>query len=541
MSMGFQVELDKRQDIDATHVGGIGSNAHLDRMTDAGVMPGGRPMTNEEALDFCHPEYLNRITKWEKYTDCYEADNIYQYIFRHTRESDDIFTARVKRGYYYNYVASVVDLFVSYLYHSPINRNFGNLPQVDLEAFMKDANRSGDMFHIFIQMAATFAQMSGHCGILVDAPKGPDEGFKSEEDRKKAQFRPYGTLVQAQQIKDWEVDEFGRWNWVKLEMIRPEGRDWKKQPDENLRSFLIWSRDEWQEWEMTENEGGDMEAKLLDSGPNPLGEVPLVIVRNERCLSHNWMGLSTVRDIADINIAILNWSSLGDEEIYERCLNVLALERSEGDASVLLAHHNVLEYEPGTQPPQYLTPGESPLQLIGSWVERGKDEIYRLAKLGGSTGLQGVREATSGIAYAYEFNETNQSLAKKAKSLEQAETEVFRLFAKWLKVDWDGGVEYPQEFGVEDFVTEFQVLAEARTNFTSDTAVKEVEKKLAEKMFSKEKQTLRKKILDEIEAADPRGPGLLESFANIPAAPREPKEQDDGDKGSATGGVSRES
>ena len=185
------------------------------------------------------------------------------------------------------------------------------------------------------------------------------------------------------------------------------------------------------------------------------------------------------------------------------------------DNPVDLSHHDVLEFEAGSTPPFYLSPGQSPLELIGKWIDRAKDEIYRLAKMGGLAGVKGSREATSGIAYAFEFNETNQALSKKAESLEQAEIEIHRLAAAWMNTEWKGSISYPREFGVDDFLAELQLLTEARTTLTSDTAIKEFEKKVMGKMFSREKQELRDKIQEEIETANPRPIGVLENFGSI--------------------------
>lgn len=499
-----------------------GSNAFVDRQSESitNVLSAMERLSDRDALLYNHADYEANCYKWEKYSNTYEAEEIAQYIFRHTRESEDIWLKRVKRGYYYNYVASVVDLFVAYLFHSPIERKYGDLSSnEDLKSIQENADRHGNTFDLFIQMVSVFAQIHGHCGILVDMPRTPEGGIQSEEERKNLNFRPYFTLLQASQFKDWELDEYDQFEWVKLEIKRPQGRDWRTPVDPSIRNFLIWTKTSWEEWQVVEGNSGE-DPKLIASGSHDLGRVPIVIARNERCLGHEWMGLSAVRDIADINIAILNWSSLGDEEIYERCLNILAIERSEQDARVDLSHNNALEFEPGATPPFFLTPGTSPLELISKWIERAKDEIYRLAKMGGASGIKGQQSSLSGIAYAYEFNETNQSLARKAESLEQAETELWRLVAAWMKKDWDGKITYPKEFGVEDFLTEFQILSESRVNFTSETAIKEVEKRLVTKMFAREKQELRDKIIQEIDSG--RGvpaPGLVEMFnQQIPAS-----------------------
>jgi hypothetical protein len=235
-------------------------------------------------------------------------------------------------------------------------------------------------------------------------------------------------------------------------------------------------------------------------------------------LAHDWFGESAVRDICDINLAILNWCSFADEEVANRCLNILTMQRDETDRPVEISHYNVIEYAEGADAPAYLTPGETPLKLIWEAVDQARNEIYRLAKLSGSTGLLGVREATSGIAYAFEFNETNQSLCKKAEFLEQAEIEVHRLVGRWLQKEFDGAITYPREFGVDDFLTELQILAEARSTLTSETAIKEVEKKVANKMFAKRKQKLRKKIEEEIDSSEAKPLGVFESFSSVPSA-----------------------
>lgn len=477
---------------------GVGSNAAVDLrkgLASPMIPLGSELMSTRDALVYEHPDVASQEQKWKKYQQLYEASDIYQYIHRHLRETDQMFRQRVARGYFYNYVASIVDLYIDYIFHAPILRQFDSTQVPFLEEIYADADLAGTKYTVLIKNAATFAQIMGHCGVLVDCPKGPKGGYANEAERLAANHRPYLTLIRADQIKDWALDEYGNFNWVKIEVDKADdGRDFMHKVDQERRHFFIWSRTDWQEWVVTTHD-----AVMVDSDVHGLGMVPLVIVRNERMVRHKWFGLSAVRDIADINIAILNWASLGDEEVFERCLNILAMERGEGDAATELSHHNVLEYDPGAHPPTYLTPGSSPLDLIGKWIDRAKEEIYRLAHMGGSVGQKSMHHATSGIAYAFEFNETNQALVTKAMNLEQAEIEIHRLICAWVGQDFDGVISYPSEFGVQDFLLELQMLAEARASFTSSTAVKELENKVISKMFALDSAELREKIKEEIE------------------------------------------
>lgn len=254
-----------------------------------------------------HPDYDENINKWKKYGDCFESRDIYKYVHQHQRESDDMYKARVERGYFLNYVQSVAELFVAYMFHSPVSRDPGSL-QEDLKSVYDDADLCGNTYIAFLQDAAIDAQVYGHVGILVDAPEADD--IISEKERKESNVRPYLTRFLPENILDWEMDKFGRFKWVKLELDDETDREWDDEHEDDIRTFLIWTKTSWEKWQV-KGEGNDAQETLIAADAHDLGRVPFVIVRNIRKRNHKWFGESAVRDIADINIAILNWSSLG--------------------------------------------------------------------------------------------------------------------------------------------------------------------------------------------------------------------------------------
>lgn len=475
------------------------------------------------ALVYEHPDYCANVEKWKKYQRLYNSRDVYQYVYQHTREDAEMFSKRVKRGYYLNYVSAIVDLYVAYLYHSPLTRQPSH-PEI-FEELYKNADRRGTTYQTFIQEATTQAQIGGFCGVLVDMPVLPEGGFQTQADQEAAQHRPHLVIVKNSQILDWELDRDGHFEWVKIEVTRPQERSWDAPFDETTRHFQIWSKTDWQEWKVTVKDGEEKPktAQRVGGAPHNLEQVPLVILRNEVDLEHSWFGISAVRDIADLNIAILNWCSLMDEEVYERCLNILTVQSTGGPSSepVKLSHNNVLEYS-GENAPAYLIPGTTPIDLILKAVATIKDEIYRLAKLGGDTGLMKSRQATSGIAYAFEFNTTNQSLGKKAEAAQQAEIEIHRLVAKWMGQEFSGTITYPKEFGVEDFLQDLQLLADARTMLSSKTAIRELEKKTTAKMFARDPQDLRDTIAKEVDKSDPQDEDLLSTSLGLGPIPEPP-------------------
>lgn len=497
MSIFDENSLDKAAYSNIT--GAAGSNQSMDLNKDMlGTRPQDPGKDLAKQLLICHPTYQENKEKWLKYLDLYESNDIYRFVFRHLRESEGSWKKRVERGYYNNYVASVVDLLTSYLFASPVDRNIQGFEDIFTETFYKNVDFKGTPYDTFMEDVATYTRVEGHVGIWIDSPEDAED--MSERDRIDGDVRPYLTLLHPHQILDYKLDRYGRFEWAKFVLCRDPERSWDRPADESAKTVVVVSKDSYEVYDV-DGKAGYEQAVLVRSSPNPLGEVPLVIAKYRTQARHPWYGVSPIRDIADINIGILNWSSLGDNEIYERCLNILVMEKASDDSTLELSHDNILEYE-GTNPPAFIFPGVTPLELIQKWIQFHIDDILRLAKLKGPTGMSDVREATSGIAYAFEFNETNQTLANNAKSLERVDYEIHRIVAKFFGEEFTGSIAYPRDFGVEDILVLMQGLTIAREALTTETGIKELEKKVVRSVFAKLPTDLRKEIEDEVDEAE---------------------------------------
>ena len=283
----------------------VGSDASLDLITAAKHELGQNPINPEtigaaEALKIEHPDYKAMVEKWQKYLDLYNSFDVFRFIFRHLRETDTKWKQRVERGYFYNYVKSVVELFTAFLFHHPIDRIEGDNLKDEFQAIYKDSDRSGTLWVTKMQEVCNYAQVEGQVGILLDLPKA--ESIDSEAERQELGIRPFLTLIHSPQIKDWEVDEFGNFVWVKIEVFRPQERTWKTPTDQDTKFYQIWTKTTWEEWILKkDSESGTGEsASLVRQGAHNLGVVPFVIARLERAM-HPWFGVSAVTDIADIN------------------------------------------------------------------------------------------------------------------------------------------------------------------------------------------------------------------------------------------------
>jgi len=482
-----------------------------------------------------HPQYKDRAVTWRTYLDCYEGTNLQRYLHQHLRESTKSVDLRRARLYYLNYCQPVIDLYTHYIFSKPAIRKespeevlqtqsheglvdqymalagglgeLGGLPaNEDLSEWrqwLRDVDRKGQSMDRFMAETSRYAGVFGLVYVLIDLPQTGSK-LETEQQRLDLGIRPYLSMYFPTEVPDWGLDADNRLIWIRFREPLEEKVDPFKSRDkiksqksksmgqrgtpparsgtQNLQPldgiYRTWTRDQ---WFVHKVEDGHVEE--LNSGPHPVGEVPVVPVYNKRLSSYPFLGQSLISDISRINISILNWSSLIDEEIYQKTLNILAIQRQSTDkAEISIGSDNVLEWDGGAAP-FFLTPSSDPGSFIATMIDRCREEIYRLAKLGGGLGLVSPQNVPSGTAQAFEFNETNRTLAERADEIESAENAIHRMWHRWLGLDWQGVVDYPEDFSVESFADELEIAMKAKQQVRSPTFKREVEKKIARKMM----------------------------------------------------------
>jgi hypothetical protein len=130
-------------------------------------------------------------------------------------------------------------------------------------------------------------------------------------------------------------------------------------------------------------------------------------------------------------------------------------------------------------------------------IEGTIKEIYRLAKLNYTGGV-----SPSGIALAFEFEKTNQSLKYKAENLADAERKMANIVAKWENKESDAVIEYPKDFNLNDMERELNVALDALSLHISETFNKEYQKKLYRDLMPQLPSDKKTTIDDEINRKD---------------------------------------
>jgi hypothetical protein len=134
------------------------------------------------------------------------------------------------------------------------------------------------------------------------------------------------------------------------------------------------------------------------------------------------------------------------------------------------------EIEPNLKP-YLLQPSGANLNAIMDSIRHKVEAINRIAHTGAIRTTK--TQVSSGIALQTEFELLNARLSEKADNLEIAEEQLFRCYAMFQNVDFDGEINYPDSFNIKDYAMDLQFFSMAKAmNIESPTFNKEIDKEI---------------------------------------------------------------
>jgi len=168
-----------------------------------------------------------------------------------------------------------------------------------------------------------------------------------------------------------------------------------------------------------------------------------------------------------------------------------------------------LLYPADRNKPEYISPPSTNAEVYFSHIDRQISKIFQLAKLEGGS-VQPVNQSAveqSGVSKAWDFNQTNSALAKKASNLEDGELKLWKMFASWQGKDFNGSITYPNEFSIQSLKSDLdEVEQSARVNLGKTFNI-EVKKAIIQKKFPRLPDDKLSKIFKEIEDNEGKGEG----------------------------------
>src|SRR6056300_2056733 len=215
----------------------------------------------------------------------------------------------------------------------------------------------------------------------------------------------------------------------------------------------------------------------IDEQPNALGKIPAVCLYNQRT-SIKGIGISDLSDVSELQKSIYNDYSEIEQLIrlsnHPSLVKTPNVEASAGAGSII----EMPEDLDSNLKPYLIQPSSQSLDGIMNNINMKVEAINRITHMGAVRATQD--RVQSGIALQTEFQLLNARLSEKADYLQNAEEQIWKLFAEWQNQTFDGEIIYPDSFNLRDYASDLQFLQAAKASgVPSDSFVKEVDKQIA--------------------------------------------------------------
>ena len=427
-----------------------------------------------EYLTSKHPDYDRKMNDWNFHVRSYLGGQDYEngyFLNRYILETEEEYLKRTEFTPLDNHCRNVIQIYSSFLFRVPPTRNFGSLtgdPQ--LEQFLMDADFDGRNYNNIIREAQINASIYGTCWLIVDKPLS---NAKTRAEELSQDIRPYISLYTPENITNWNYERAsnGRYYLTSLTVVEDMiGKD---------AIVKVWSMEDVCTYRIEDYTVNYSTKKpvLIDEQPNALGKIPAVILYNQRT-SKKGIGISDLSDVAELQKSIYNDYSEIEQLIrlsnHPSLVKTPNVEASAGAGSII----EMPEDLDANLKPYIIQPSSQSLESIMKTINTKVQAIDRITHMGAVRGTE--KTVNSGIALQTEFQLLNARLSEKADYLQNAEEQIFDLYAMWQGTVFDGEIIYPDSFDLRDYASDLQFLQMAKASgVQSDTFIKEVDKQIA--------------------------------------------------------------
>jgi hypothetical protein len=354
-------------------------------------------------------------------------------LLKYHREDVAKYEQRKKLAYYLNYLKPCVDAHVSPIFKSLAVREYTGVGANVWGEFLQDVDFTGTKISEFMKQAALASKLYGTVFIVMDRAAESVDQLSLQDLAMDRNRLPYAFLVEPLRVVEVEVDKFGR--ITKFIYTEP---DLKAESNQAKRTLTA------EGWTLEDSEG-------KTSGTWDLGMVPVIALPSKSINAFDPLPISDFASIAKTNLVIYNQSSWLSDILVGQTFSVLTYPSTVMD-ELTIGTNNALAFPPeSSHRPEFIAPDASPAATLSDTVVRLQQECYRMA---GVVNVTGVRSQQSGVAKAWDFEQTNQMLSDFADRIEAVEYRLSRLFQRWIGVEFEYKLNYPSDFSVADIEME---------------------------------------------------------------------------------------
>lgn len=357
-----------------------------------------------------------------------------------------------------NHCRSVIQVYNSFLFRTPPERELGSLennPQT--ASFLEDCDHDGRNLDAFMRECSTWSSVFGQVWVMVVKP---NLGAGTRAEELAAESRPYLNMLTPLAVTDWQYMRMpnGKYKLAYFKYIEDINGD--------VRTVKEWYTDTIVTTEVNTEQST---IERIEEEENQLGYIPAVCVYNARSTVRG-IGLSDISDIADAQKMIYNATSEAIESIkLDTHPSLVATPETNVGTGAGALIHMPDNLDPGLKPYALEFSGAS-IDSIYKHIQHTIDAIDKMANTGAVRATES--RTMSGVAMETEFQLLNARLSEKADAMELAEEQIWQLFAEYNNAEWNGVIEYPGSFNIRDTQSEINQLRTAAETVGDDPQAK---------------------------------------------------------------------
>jgi hypothetical protein len=453
-----------------------------------------------------HPEYKLRRTMLRRYRDLYAGgealqNNASEYLLPRQKEPVEIYSERLQKVFYENYIGSIVDWYSATLFRrEPVITIDGPNPsgREFFSEFIDDADLKGSTLTDVLRRQFVESVVQGTSYLLVDFPRSTvPAGSRAEED-KLGVSRAYLVSYAADDLINWSHDDKGSFEWV---VLRTQGFKKDRVEDEEWRKETRWTyydKHEFRVYTQTAANGVKGEVVLVDSGRHGLAELNRVPLFRMDIPEGLWL----LNKAGSLQLEHFNKSNALSWAL-EMGLFAMPVVYSDRKWNQMIGESYFIQL--GPEDKFGWTEPEGKVYVIAADnLVRLQEEIYRVCYLPQLGRPMDKGSGQSGMSKQREFSITQEVLRAYGDAVKDLARRVLKAIELARKDELAIDVSGMDEFDIGDYGVELdnaqQLLA---LNIESPTLVKQVQKKLALKYLCDVRQDVKDRISAEIDAATP--------------------------------------
>ncbi|MBI5280508.1 MAG: hypothetical protein HY858_02410 [Candidatus Solibacter usitatus] len=448
-----------------------------------------------------HPEYKAWKQIWPRYRDLYTGgeqftSNADRYLVPRQREAPQVFSERVNRAFYENYIGSIIDWYAATLFRrEPLLSYSGDdeTARRYFNALSEDCDLRGSTLSDFFRRQVIEALVMGRSYVVTDFPRSERTAGTRAEEEETGVSRGYLCEYPASSLINWQRDARGEFEWAVLRSERPvseAGGGWATE-----RQWVRYDRERYWMYRQLEREGGQGETEATGSGRHGLAALKQVPVFEFSLGDGMWL----MNKSASLQLEHFNKS------------NALAWGLTMGLFSMPVLYTD-REFKQPMGESYYLQLGKEDrfgwtepegkvFEIAMQNTDRLKDEIYRVCYLMSQAGgAMSKNSAMTGLSKQRDYMVTQEVLRGFGDKVKDALKRILRALAAARRDEIGIEVSGLDEFDIGEFSSELEDAQRLLgLGIPSQTLRSQIQKKLALKYLCDASQEVKDRIAQEID------------------------------------------